>query len=346
MPTFELGKHRGKYVAIYYDEHGCRKRRSLGTDNEALARTRLAESEHMLLTRALSRGHTVDDLFSLYLKDKQHEGKAKLTLQAIMRAQLHLQPAFGHLKPEHITRDNVRTHISERLTKVSRGTVNQELSYFRACLKWAKHQRLISDTPHIEVPSPPPPKTHYLTREDMKTVLEVCHTPHLRLFIILAVTTAARATALLELTWDRVDLNKGFLDLRKPGRAVTSKGRALVPLNKTAVLALSEAHRHSTCSYVIEYHSQGIKDIRHSMQVVSRKAGVKFTPHVLRHTAAVWMAEAGVPMSEISQYLGHKNTTVTERVYARYSPGYLRKAAEALDLEVSAPFGRFESGGV
>jgi len=43
------------------------------------------------------------------------------------------------------------------------------------------------------------------------------------------------------------------------------------------------------------------------------------------------MAEAGVPMSEIAQYLGHSSTNVTERVYARFSPDYLRKAAAALD---------------
>jgi integrase len=53
---------------------------------------------------------------------------------------------------------------------------------------------------------------------------------------------------------------------------------------------------------------------------------------LLRHTAAVLMAENGVPMSEISQYLGHNSTETTERVYARYSPDYLRKAAGVLNL--------------
>ena len=54
------------------------------------------------------------------------------------------------------------------------------------------------------------------------------------------------------------------------------------------------------------------------------------TPYVLRHTAAVWMAEGGVPMSEISQYMGHTTTAVTERVYARYSPQHLRRGADAI----------------
>lgn len=44
------------------------------------------------------------------------------------------------------------------------------------------------------------------------------------------------------------------------------------------------------------------------------------------------MAEAGIPMEEIAQYLGHANVEVTRKVYARYSPDYLRKAASALEL--------------
>jgi len=46
------------------------------------------------------------------------------------------------------------------------------------------------------------------------------------------------------------------------------------------------------------------------------------------------MGEAGVSMSEISQYLGHTNTATTQRVYARYSPDYLRGAAAALEIKL------------
>jgi integrase len=62
------------------------------------------------------------------------------------------------------------------------------------------------------------------------------------------------------------------------------------------------------------------------------RAGVPWvTPHVFRHTAAVWMAEAGVPMPEIAAYLGHSDSRTTERVYAKFSPAYLRKASRALE---------------
>jgi len=37
-------------------------------------------------------------------------------------------------------------------------------------------------------------------------------------------------------------------------------------------------------------------------------------------------------MSRISQYLGHSNTTVTERVYTRFAPDHLREEAGILDF--------------
>lgn len=54
-------------------------------------------------------------------------------------------------------------------------------------------------------------------------------------------------------------------------------------------------------------------------------------PH-LDGYAAVWMAEAGVSMDEIASYLGHSDPRLTYRVYAKFSPAYLAKAASALDL--------------
>ena len=64
------------------------------------------------------------------------------------------------------------------------------------------------------------------------------------------------------------------------------------------------------------------------------------TPHALRHTAAVWMAEAGVPMPRIAAFLGHSNSRITEERYARFAPDHLREAAEALEIGRPQPFTR------
>ena len=54
---------------------------------------------------------------------------------------------------------------------------------------------------------------------------------------------------------------------------------------------------------------------------------------MLRHSAAVHMAEAGISMEEIAQFLGHSSVEVTRKVYARFSPTYLRKAASVLEYD-------------
>ena len=44
------------------------------------------------------------------------------------------------------------------------------------------------------------------------------------------------------------------------------------------------------------------------------------------------MAETGVPMAEIAQYLDHTSTRIAESHYALDSPDYLRRAAATLDI--------------
>ena len=53
----------------------------------------------------------------------------------------------------------------------------------------------------------------------------------------------------------------------------------------------------------------------------------------VRITRAVWKAEAGAPMSQIAQFMGHDDSATTEKHYARFSPGFLRGAANALRIE-------------
>jgi integrase len=98
--------------------------------------------------------------------------------------------------------------------------------------------------------------------------------------------------------------------------------------------ALLEAKRGSLSDYVVEWAGGPVRSIRKGFKAAAIDAGLHdVSPHVLRHTAAVHMAEAGIPMDEIAQYLGHSDTRITASTYARYSPEHLRKAASALDFD-------------
>lgn len=191
---------------------------------------------------------------------------------------------------------------------------------------------MIDRAPHIWRPSKPAPKERFLSREEIDRLVAGAATPHVRLAIVLLLGTAARVGAILDLEWDRVDFERGTINLRLSDNA-TRKGRAVVPMNGMTRAALSAAHEAALSDYVVEYAGERVKSIRKGFSNACERAGIEgATIHTLRHTAAVYMAEAGVPMWKISQYLGHSNTAITERVYARFAPSAMQDAADVLDF--------------
>jgi integrase len=72
--------------------------------------------------------------------------------------------------------------------------------------------------------------------------------------------------------------------------------------------------------------------VKKATQRLAERTGIPFSPHVLRHTCAVWAVQDGASIAEIAQFLGHTSSRVTETVYARYSPSYLRKVSDSTEF--------------
>lgn len=309
--------YRGRYYATW-TEAGKTVRQALHTADRAEAERRLAD-----LISAYGRpGHTVADIVEAYIIDKEHTAGADRARYAWKA----LAPTFGNLRPDQIDRALCRRYVATR--PVQRGTVIRELIVLRAALRWQDR-----NTPAvIELPAAPPPRDRHLTREEYRRLLDAAVTPHVRLFIVLALATAGRASALLDLTWDRVDFVRGVIRLADDSER-RRKGRATVPMTDTARRALEEAQRAALSDYVIEYAGGPVGSIKKAFWRTARKADLDdVSPHVLRHTAAVWMVEAGVALELVGQYLGHTSPSVTYRVYARYQPDFMREAARALEV--------------
>jgi integrase len=122
--------------------------------------------------------------------------------------------------------------------------------------------------------------------------------------------------------------------LRNPTITRRHKGRAIVPITRTLKAALLEARQGALSNHVIEWAGKPVQKPRRALARAGRNAGIGHVhPHLLRHSAAVHMAEDGVPIEEIAQYLGHSDVNVTRKIYARFSPDYLRKAAASLEYD-------------
>lgn len=336
---FEVGQYRlgslGRDACAVWKEEGRRRRRfRLGT---ALTQQ---EAETALHAFAKARNRMVEhgtltcqDIFERYIEDRRQDGKKTRHQEAAWK---QLRGTFSGMLPLDIGKDTCRAYEQKRLADGRKpGTIWTELTDLRAILMWGwKHKpKLIAEPPTIHIRQKPDPKNLFVTRDQFAELLDKCATPHVKLFMILAITTAGRSGAILDLTWSRINFEIATIDLYDPLQERNSKGRALVPMNKTARAALWDAKQSSLSDYVIEWNSRKVGSIKKAFETAAERAGMPWcTPHVLRHTAARWMAEAGVPMSQIAQYLGHKNTSTTERIYARYSPAFLQGAAQAVEI--------------
>lgn len=324
---YRIGRVNGRWFIIFWDTTGKRHRHALGT-SDAREAQRLAPAYYAELTRP--RGTTVADLWQAYTLDMA--GRAiTVTMVHTWKA---LRDRFGPMAGHAVTIADCRAHIADRRNKGIRdGTLLTELGHLRNVLRWAEKHRLIDKAPHIERPAQPKPVERHFTREQVHALLRACTMPHLRLFVHLAYASAGRASALLGLTWDRCDFEREKIDLRDPAMTAPHKGRAIIPMTGTLRAALLEARTGALSPYVIEWAGGRVKSVKKGIKAAGRLIGLAhISPHMLRHSAAVHMAEAGVPMDEIASYLGHNDTKVTRLVYAKFSPEHLRYAARTLEL--------------
>lgn len=325
---YRIAPFRGKFAVTWY-EGGKRQRRSLGTANAAEAKTLLGQFVANLEHNAKPERMTVTAIMGGYMEAKIGSVSSPGAITFAWKA---LKPHFGHLLPEHITQGVCEGYQRLRSAQGCKpGTSRNELGVLRTGLSWAAKKEWITKAPYIWRPGQQPPRHRHLSRDEFKRLVDGATMPHVKLFLLLAGRTGGRMTAILELTWDRVDLERGLITLKNPD-GMRRKGRATVPISKSLLPTLVEAKQGALTEWVVEFGGAQVKNIRKGVSAAARRSGLKdVSPHVLRHSAAVWMAERGIPMKEIAEVLGHSDDRVTQRVYARYQPEFLRSAVDALE---------------
>jgi integrase len=289
----------------------------LGTQDRAEAERRLAD----FIKAATRDPVTVADAVQAYL-DSQPEAKRK-PLGYRFKSTL---PFFGHYRPDQITAALTRQWIGRQRSKAT-GSVRSELAYLIAALNHVKAKGW-----EVPLPRPSPPRERVLSESEVTALLRAARhsARHVRLFIVLALSTGARKSAILQLTWDRVDFTRNRIDLRT-GQETATKRRAILPMNRRLRRYLRIVYRTRTCNHVIEYGSRPVLDVKKGLAAAFRRAGISgASAHTLRHTAATIMVNKGVPLQDVAAFLGDTVATV-ERVYAKWQPDYLDKAARALE---------------
>lgn len=324
-----LGQRRGTFEAFRYDASGKRIRRSLATSSE---------QEADALLKKLNDEHVaggvlnVEGCFALYKLHKQQKGKWN---QSMERARKIIVDQIGQTLPSDISVQLCETMIENRQKLgLAPDTIRIEMAYFRAAIYYAAQTKKWKEKPFVKVPEGGEARERWLTQDEVRRLISGAVELHVKLFIILSVTTAARPSHILQLLWDAIDFDHRIVNFRHQVEVNGKKMRPRVPVNDTLLEHLNIAKELRRTEHVIEFRGRsGFKRIYKGVTEAARRAGIQgMSPYVLRHTAGVWMAKAGVPMEKIAAFMGHKDIKTTTKHYAHFHPSFMQDAASALEI--------------
>lgn len=317
---------------IVWSEDGKTKRETTRTADKEEADVRLEDFVERKDRENSRVPATCSAIVDAYLEDRRSVGV--VSIKVLMARAKPIKKYWGKRLAIHIKRENCRKYTEKRRAKeLSDATIRDELGLLRSAFRFAYKEGWVDREVWVERPPAPPPRDRFLTVEEALRLLQACRSYHLKLFVKIALNTGARSGAILDLTWDRVDLKNRRIDFNCKDLDRRAKPRAIVPINDELFRVLEQAQRLATTDFVIEYGGKQVGSIKHSFRWAADKAGlVGVTPHTLRRTAATIMANNGVSMWQVAGMLGHLDVQTTQKYYAKHSLDHLRDAANALNI--------------
>jgi len=287
----------------------------------AFAKRMLEWEEKKHLGFEIKKRYTFGELIDWYLG--LSKVKAKKSYRDDLCRSRPLKEAFGRIPADEIKPSMVeefqhgllkgRTNIRNKPLKPA--TVNRIIALMKRIYNLAMREELVDKNPCFKVSMLPEnnKRDRVLSHEEFKRLIS--HLPeHAAQIVKTAYYTGMRAGEIFNLTWDKVNLKEGYIELSSEDTKTSEPRRIyLVPELKEMFLRLSKV-RHLKHNHVFTYKGVPVKEIKRSFKSACKKAGIEdFRFHDLRHTFITNMRKAGVERSIIMKITGHKTMSMFER---------------------------------
>ncbi|AMN40413.1 phage integrase [Rhodoplanes sp. Z2-YC6860] len=247
---------------------------------------------------------------------------------------------------------------------VCAGGARRDLEDLRAAIGHHAAENLHREIVNVWLPPKGAPRERWLTRSEAAKLIwtcwryretQTCHRGplkgqkiqtdkrplrHLARFLLVGLYTGTRAGAIATASPIRgigrsfIDLDGGIFYRLAQGRRETNKRQPPAPIPPRLLAHMRRWVRLGIASnYFVEWRGKPVKSVKTALNTATRLAGLSkqggnVTPHTLRHTAATWLMQAGVPVWTAAGYLG-MSVEVLLNTYGHHHPDYLREAANA-----------------
>lgn len=264
-----------------------------------------------------------DTLIHQYVEWLNQGGKAQATVIAYQKdieqfAEYLLRG--GKTDPQQVDTEDVEAYKSELQTlRYTDKSVSRKLNSLKSFFRYLKDQDKVSQNPVQPVSHPKyeiaPPRI--LSKVEYRALRDACkQDPRMSSIIELLLQTGIRISELAALRVEDLSKTKGELFIVPHG----SHPSRTVPLNEAAVEALSayEKVRPRTKEHTFFLTKSCrpflVRNIRSAIDRYFKIAGIRDAKvNDLRHTFIVEQLGAGVPLVNVSQIVGHKRISTTER---------------------------------
>jgi integrase len=210
----------------------------------------------------------------------------------------------------------------------SNPTINRKLASLSKMLRYAYNMEWTNRIPRIEKTKESKNRIRWLTREEeakLKDVLLTMERPDLVNLVTFLVDTGTRVGEAIRLEWRDVSGHQATFWDTKNGESRS------IPLTKRVIAMLESLRKENQSGPFVTINQSSFNhswnDARNLMGLTEDK---EFVPHALRHTCASRLVQAGIRITAIKEFLGHKNIQMTLR-YAHLSPDQLQEATNALE---------------
>ena len=250
---------------------------------------------------------------------------------------IHLLPAFGRFLLPEITVVEIERFKAEVLARgLKAKSINNFLCILHKCLVTAVEWGEIATVPRIRMLRTTLPSFRFLSTAESEKLIATAAPGVWRTMIRTALRTGLRFSELAGLEWQDVDLDRGFLCVRRAvvhGHVGSTKSNRVRYVGLTSDLSteLRGMQRRSGPVFLHEGERVNYDVAVGCLERTCRCAKIPIARwHVLRHTFASELAQRGASLQAIQQLLGHSTVLMTQR-YAHLTPDVLRRAVALLE---------------
>lgn len=288
---------------------------------------------------------TVEEYAKISFELHSHHRKATTSYDYESSLRLHIAPYFGDKRIDRIKPSDVALWQNTLLDKLSPRRVRAIRAVFNMFFQDALRDGIIEKNPLtlVKVPKIEKVEVKPFTLDEMLKIIKGAE-GDIQSFVALGFFTGMRSGEMIGLRWDDIDFDRREISIKR----TIKMGKISTPKTDNSVRTIDiidqlfpyledqykRTGKHQ--SYVFlnsEFtHYYDIKRIRNThWKNLLKKIEIEYrTIYLMRHTFATVMIEHGEDILWVSHMLGHTDTSMTLKMYAKYRKQDQKKRATFL----------------